>query len=74
MADGSRGKRGGRGALSSPAGELEALQKEPGGGEQMASPGKGTQRLALGGLLDPVRTYGWERRHLGGVVAGTRDR
>lgn len=57
MADGSRGERGrGGGELSSPAGELEALQKEPGGGEQMASPGKGTRRLAPGGLLDPVRT------------------
>lgn len=72
MADGSWGERGG-GELSSPAGELEALQKEPGGGEQMASPGKGTWRLAPGGLLDPVRTYGLERRHLGGAVAGTWD-
>lgn len=75
MAEGSRGSWGGGGGgeLSSPAGELEALQKEPGGGEQMASPGKGTQRLALGGLLDPVRTHGLERRRLGGAVAGTQD-
>lgn len=75
MADGSRGERGGGGGeLSKPAGELEALRKEPGGGEQMASPGKGTRRLAPGGLLDPVRMYGLERRRLGGAVAGTRDR
>lgn len=68
MADGSRGKwgEGGR-ELSSPAGELKALQKELGGGEQMASPGKGTRRLAPEGLLDPVRTYGLERRRLEGL-------
>lgn len=67
MADKSRrerGKEGGGGELSSLAGELKALQKEPGRGEQMASLGKGTQRLTPGGLLDPVWMYGLERRCL----------
>lgn len=50
------------------------MQKEPGRGEQMASPGKGTRRLAPGALLDPVWMHVLERRRLGGAVAGTQDR
>lgn len=54
--------------------ELQAVQKEPGGGEQMASLGKGTRRLAPGGLLDPVWMHVLERRRLGEAVVGTQDR
>lgn len=44
-----------------------------GGGEQMASLGGGTQRLAPGSLLNSVRTHVSDRRPLGGAVAGTWD-
>lgn len=50
------------------------MQKEPGRGEQMASLGKGTRRLAKGDLLDPVWMHVLERRSLGGAVVGTQDR
>lgn len=63
-----------RSRASHRAGELQAMQKEPGRGEQMASLGKGTRRLAKGDLLDPVWMHVLERRSLGGAVVGTQDR